>query len=178
VSTIKNLRFGTQVCDSVSKLGVPQSQFPYMIPVSAVIDLSSILRIYVRYINVYSQSPTWINLLVICFNSRRNAVHIYFGHMFPCFVNLLWHLYKTSGMRIATYLFLHFFSITVENSGRTPGIRKYTTLCLSCRALWYNYIILTNKMHTFQINVLIKFFVYCTCFEHHVFINRKTMFYV
>jgi len=30
-------------------------------------------------------------------------------------------------------------------------------------------------MHTFQINVLIKFLVSSTCFEHHVFIIRKTI---
>jgi hypothetical protein len=33
---------------------------------------------------------------------------------------------------------------------------------------------LTNKMHTFQINVLVHF-VSSTCFENHVFIIRKTM---
>ena len=34
-----------------------------------------------------------------------------------------------------------------------------------------------NEMHNFQINVLIKFFVYstCTCFETHGFIIRKTV---
>ena len=30
-------------------------------------------------------------------------------------------------------------------------------------------------MHNFQINVLIQFFVSSTCFEHHVFIIRKTI---
>jgi len=30
-------------------------------------------------------------------------------------------------------------------------------------------------MHTFQINVLIKFLVSSTCFEHHAFIIRKTI---
>jgi len=29
-------------------------------------------------------------------------------------------------------------------------------------------------MHTFKINVLIQFLAYSTCFEHHVFIIRKT----
>jgi len=33
----------------------------------------------------------------------------------------------------------------------------------------------TNKVHTFQINVLIQFFVSSTCFEHDVFIIRKTI---
>ena len=31
----------------------------------------------------------------------------------------------------------------------------------------------TNKIHTFQINVLIQFLVFYTCFEHNVFIIRK-----
>jgi len=31
-------------------------------------------------------------------------------------------------------------------------------------------------MHTFQINVLIQFLVSSACFEHHVFIIRKTIF--
>jgi len=30
-------------------------------------------------------------------------------------------------------------------------------------------------MHTFQIKVLIRFLESSTCFEHHVFIIRKTM---
>jgi len=30
-------------------------------------------------------------------------------------------------------------------------------------------------MHTFQINGLIQFLVFSTCFEHHVFILRKTI---
>ena len=30
-------------------------------------------------------------------------------------------------------------------------------------------------MHTFQMNVLNQFFVSSTCFEHHVFIIRKTI---
>jgi hypothetical protein len=33
-------------------------------------------------------------------------------------------------------------------------------------------------MPTFKINVLIKFFVYSTCFEHHVFIIRKAILYM
>jgi len=45
-------------------------------------------------------------------------------------------------------------------------------------ALWYNYVILTNKMHTFWINVLIQFFMSSVCFEHHVFIIRKTILYM
>jgi len=32
----------------------------------------------------------------------------------------------------------------------------------------------TNKMHTFLINVLIQFLLSSTCFEHHVFIIRKS----
>jgi len=30
-------------------------------------------------------------------------------------------------------------------------------------------------MHNFQINVLIQFLASSTCFEHHVFIIRKTI---
>ena len=141
-----------------------------MIPASAVVELSSILRIYVLYINFYNHSPTWIGLLVTCFNFRPNA-----GYTILCFVNLLWHSYKTFGMRTTTPLFLHFFSITVENSGQIPGIRKYTTLCFLYRALWYNYIMLTNKMHSFQINVLIQSFMSSSCFEHHIFVIRKNI---
>jgi len=37
-----------------------------------------------------------------------------------------------------------------------------------------NYVMLTNKIHTFQINVLIQFFMSSTCFEH-VFTIRKTI---
>jgi hypothetical protein len=33
----------------------------------------------------------------------------------------------------------------------------------------------TQQMHTFQINVLIQFLVSFACFEHHVFIMRKTI---
>ena len=32
-----------------------------------------------------------------------------------------------------------------------------------------------QQMHTFQINVLIQFFLSYTCFEHHVFITRKAI---
>ena len=32
-----------------------------------------------------------------------------------------------------------------------------------------------QHMHTFQINVLIQFLASSTCFEHHVFIIRKTI---
>ena len=32
-----------------------------------------------------------------------------------------------------------------------------------------------QQMHTFKINVLIQFLVSSTCFEHHVFIIRKTI---
>jgi hypothetical protein len=46
------------------------------------------------------------------------------------------------------------------------------------RALWYNYVILTNKMHTFWINVLIQFFMSSACFEHNVFIIRNTILYM
>jgi len=38
-----------------------------------------------------------------------------------------------------------------------------------------HYVMLANKMHTFQINVLIQFFVSPTGFELHVFIIRKTI---
>jgi hypothetical protein len=33
----------------------------------------------------------------------------------------------------------------------------------------------TNKMHTFQTNVLIQFLVSSTCFKHYMFIIRKTV---
>ena len=36
----------------------------------------------------------------------------------------------------------------------------------------------SNKMHTFHINVLIQFLASSTCFEHHVFITRKTFLYM
>ena len=48
-------------------------------------------------------------------------------------------------------------------------------LCFLYRALWYNYVMQTNKMHTSQITVLILFLVSSTCFKHHVFIIRKTI---
>jgi len=32
-----------------------------------------------------------------------------------------------------------------------------------------------QNAHFFKINVLIQFFVFSTCFEHHVFIIRKTI---
>jgi len=32
-----------------------------------------------------------------------------------------------------------------------------------------------QQMHTFQINALIQFLASSTCFEHHVFIIRKTV---
>jgi len=32
-----------------------------------------------------------------------------------------------------------------------------------------------NKMHTFQINVLLQLLAFSTCFELHVFIIRKTI---
>jgi len=32
-----------------------------------------------------------------------------------------------------------------------------------------------QQMHTLQINILIQFLVYSTCFEHHLFIIRKTI---
>ena len=41
-------------------------------------------------------------------------------------------------------------------------------------ALRYNYVILTNKIHTFYINVLIQSVVFPAFFEQHVFIIRKT----
>jgi len=34
---------------------------------------------------------------------------------------------------------------------------------------------ITNKMHTFQINVLLQFLASSICFEHHVFIIRKVI---
>jgi hypothetical protein len=37
---------------------------------------------------------------------------------------------------------------------------------------------LTNKMHFFKINVLIQFFLSSTCFEHLMFIIRKTILYM
>ena len=51
----------------------------------------------------------------------------------------------------------------------------FKILCFLYRALWYHYVMYTNKMRTFYINVLINFFVSSTCFEHHVFIIRKTI---
>ena len=39
-----------------------------------------------------------------------------------------------------------------------------------------NDVMITNNMHTFHINVLISFLVSSTCFKHHVFIIRKTIF--
>ena len=35
------------------------------------------------------------------------------------------------------------------------------------------YVMLSKKEHTFQISVLVQFFVNSACFEHHVFIIRK-----
>jgi hypothetical protein len=38
-----------------------------------------------------------------------------------------------------------------------------------------SYVMNTNKMYTFFINVLIQFLVSSTCFEQHVFIIRNTI---
>jgi hypothetical protein len=46
------------------------------------------------------------------------------------------------------------------------------------RALWYNYLMLTNKMHTFKIKLLIQSFLSSACFEHHVFFIRKNILYM
>jgi hypothetical protein len=37
---------------------------------------------------------------------------------------------------------------------------------------------LTNELHLFKTNVLIQFFMYSTCFEHPMFIIRKTILYM
>jgi len=49
--------------------------------------------------------------------------------------------------------------------------------CVPCIAI-YSYVMLTNEMHTFQINVLIQFFLSSRGFEHLMFLFRKTILYM
>ena len=62
----------------------------------------------------------------------------------------------------------------VEPTFWLPRLRLCGGLCLLYRALWDNYVMLTNDMRTFWISVLIQFILSSTCFEHLVFIIRKT----
>ena len=86
------------------------------------------------------------------------------------------------------------FSVTVNNSvfSRSPYIRTVLyvpvthsgtvhstfTLISSCPHSVLCYVMSTNIMQTFQINVLIQFFLSSTCFEHLMFIIRKAVLYM
>ena len=49
--------------------------------------------------------------------------------------------------------------------------------CVPCIVI-YSYVMLTNKINVFKINVLIQFFLFSTCLEHVMFITRKTILYI
>jgi len=51
------------------------------------------------------------------------------------------------------------------------GVVGWTQVAIVC----HTYVMLTNKTHIFQLNVLIQFLVSSTRFEHHVLIIGKTI---
>jgi hypothetical protein len=77
------------------------------------------------------------------------------------------------------------FSFTVLLFAATLPELPTASLCKSLINLWilcFLFCALTQlcnvnqQMHTFEINVLIQLTASSTCFEHHVFIIRKTIF--